>query len=206
MLADRNLFYKSSEISKLLTERNINSPSVEFLRRLYQQAKQISQIITYIWRWADDDNPENADKKNTANELKVYFMKPTTGDEVADNLKKLFRASPQCPGKEWDLLQAVFGPEIDEKYIFPIFDEFELGESKTKYLGYLFQININTFNGVMKDPDVNAPYLFTFEIPYPPCPPIGNSTVTIEDLDNWIANREEDTYFAENPYIPTTCS
>lgn len=205
VLADRNLFQNASEISKLSTQKNINSPSVEFLRRLYQQAKQISQIITYIWRWADEESPENADKKNAANELKVYFMKPSTDDKVGENLKKLFRASPQCPGKEWDLLKAVFGPELDEKYIFPIFDEFELGEINTK-LGYLFHINTNSFNGVIKDPTLNNPCLLTFEIPYPPCPPIGNSTVTIEDLDDWIANREEDTYFANNPYIPATCS
>ncbi|NEQ36400.1 MAG: hypothetical protein F6K40_08995 [Okeania sp. SIO3I5] len=179
--------------------------SVSFIRRLYQQAKQISQIIAYIWRWDDEERPENAEQKNTANELKVYFTKPTTGNEVGDNLKKLFRASPQCPGKEWDLLKAVFGPNINEQYIFPIFDKFELGEINTK-LGYLFHININSFNGVIKDPTLNNPCLLMFEIPYPPRPLIGNTTVTKEDLEDWIANREEDTYFSENPYIPATCS
>jgi len=30
------------------------SHHTELLLRLYQQSKQISQIIAYIWRWADD--------------------------------------------------------------------------------------------------------------------------------------------------------
>ncbi|KAB8318703.1 hypothetical protein SD81_014830 [Tolypothrix campylonemoides VB511288] len=93
----------------------------------------------------------------------------------------------------------------NKNLIFPIFDQFELGEESDN-LGYLFEVTVNGFNGVLEDVDRNSPSLFKFVIPYPPRPQLGEVTVTLDELEEWIANREEDEYFADNPYIPTTCT
>lgn len=57
-----------------------------FLRRLYQQAKQLSQIIAYIWRWADKDRQP---QQEVAKQLKTYLDRPTEKiPEVGGNLKE----------------------------------------------------------------------------------------------------------------------
>lgn len=185
-----------------------------YLRRLYQQAKQVSQIIAYIWRWADaDGNP----KQEIANKLKEYFTNPTEDNsKPGGKLKELLRSDPRKThnlGEKDNLLKAVFFEDKEpnnsklDNLLFPMFDEFELGESEEfPNLGYLFQITVNSFQGTIEDPTKNAPELMKFTIPYPPCPKIGKATVTSDELEHWIANREKDEYFAKNPYIPTSCS
>ncbi len=209
MFGTRRLFHKANEIS------TVSSQYGEFLQRLYQQAKQVSQIIAYIWRWADENDEDYAYQKHIANELMEYFNKPTIETEekieVGGNLKKLFRADPRDIEKdqspEAKLLRAVFYVEgiCNEDYIFPIFDKFELGEDNPK-LGYLFQINSESFHGTLEDVERNLPEIFKFIIPYPPRPIFGNATLDKRTLSEWIENRTKDQYFAENPYIPTTCS
>ncbi|KAB8318702.1 hypothetical protein SD81_014825 [Tolypothrix campylonemoides VB511288] len=64
-----------------------------FLRRLYQQSKQLSQIIAYIWRWADANGKP---QKEIAKQLKEYFVRPTEKHQnVGGNLKKLLAANPK---------------------------------------------------------------------------------------------------------------
>ncbi len=204
--SDEELRKKAREIVKEMHEKH---SQVFYLQRLYQQAKQMSQIIVYIWRWADADG---APQQHSANELKKYFTNPTGDDtKPAEHLKELLKANPKNAdhSKPAKLLKDVFfekEPETSHNLLFPMFDEFELGESKFKYLGYLFQITVNSFQGTIGDSTKNMPELMKFSIPYPPCPAIGNATVTYNEMENWIANRKEDEYFSDNIYIPTSSS
>lgn len=257
MFGTRRLFYKSKEIAKLNPEVIDSQPNAAFLKRLYQQAKQLSQIIAYIWRWADDGddgkkkeklssqlnikldslsigleelksvlcelsiniyiNDQDEElivyKQDIAKLLKTYFHRPTIDSgEIYDHLKKLLAANPrddQDQSLEAKLLKAVFfEADMDNKdYLFPIFDDFERGVSENfKGLGYLFEIRSGEFHGTLEDPPHGSPELFKFSIPYPPRPVFGAATLDKETLDKWINNRKKGEFFADNPYIPTTCS
>lgn len=208
MFGTRNLFYKSDKIN---TGENSCSPHIGFLRRLYQQSKQISQIIAYIWRWAGEDEEHYPVQTAVANKLKTYFEQPDSPEGLnAQHLRELFKANPtlgdpQFPDPAY-LLKQVFPEGIEhEGYIFPIFNDFERGEIE-KSLGYSFEITFSSFVGQILDADNNNPELFKMIIPYPPCPGTGEATFTKQTLEDWITNRNKDQYFSTNPYIPTTCS
>jgi hypothetical protein len=171
--------------------------------RTFQIAKQLSQIIAFIWRWADEE--QFIEKKEAALGLHALFSYPYSEITGTDSkLKSLFAAEPKqdgTPEQKW--LFEVFGSYNqslkDEGYHFPIFDESE-------FEGYALEINLNSFTGNIKDPTLNEnKQQFTFSIPYPPRPQLGVATVTEEILDAWIDNRTSDQYFSRNPYIPTTC-
>jgi len=188
------------------------APQALYLRRLYQQAKQLSQMICYIWRWIDGQDPDNQD---VAQNLQRYFLEPTEtrpngGIEIGGNLKKLLGANPKAknPNQEDLLLRKVF-PDYDESenLLFPLFSEFELGNRPgAQNLGYLFLIDVNVFDGALEDVDSNTPTFFKFVIPYPPRPQLGEGTVTSARLEEWVGNRRPNEIFPNNPYIPKTCS
>lgn len=197
---DNNLKKAYEEFLK----NTLQDSKIFFLQRLYQQAKQLSQIIVYIWRWADEDGQP---QQEVAKQLKIYFDRPTEDNSrVGGNLKQLLAADSMEDSPEANLLREVF-PDYDsnENLIFPMFDSFELGEEDNS-LGYLFEVNVNSFHGVLEDVERNAPDIYKFVIPYPPRPQIGETNVTSDELERWIENREENKFFADNPYIPTTCS
>ncbi len=209
MFGTRELFLKASQVHeksiKLKLPNKKLSPHVEWLRRAYQQGKQISQIIAYIWRWVDEESAEYKENKTIANQLKKYFAHPTEDSKYPmQNLKKLFAADARQPNSspEAMLLSCVFNP-ISEEMIFPIFDEFELGEEYPE-LGYLFHIDVNSFQGNLADATINEPQLLKWEIPYPPRPNLGEVTVTLSELDEWINNKAPNQYVPENPYIPSS--
>jgi hypothetical protein len=217
MTGNRDLIEASKKFSKGLKDNGVfdkvlgkaledqdETLHLTYLLRLYQQSKQISQIIAYIWRWSDDNS---TGKEKSAKDLASYFEHPSEDGVVGANLKKLFSVKPKQGGnKEEDLLYQVFGNGNKiEGLIFPIFNEFERGKLNNT-LGYLFGIDINTFHGEILDPTPNHPQLFSFFIPYPPRPAVGNATVTNQELEGWVDNREKDKFFADNIYIPTTCS
>ncbi|MCA2667273.1 MAG: hypothetical protein ACOVOV_10295 [Dolichospermum sp.] len=218
MFETRSLFYKAEKVNEAANKMEGECPHIGFLQRLYQQSKQVSQIIAYIWRWADENNEKYAEQKRVANLLRTYFEHPTSDQGLkegknADHLKKLFGANPNQPLETVDesdpayLLKQVFFPQGNppDEYIFPIFDKCELGE-KNPSLGYLFEVTYSSFIGQILDADNNAPELFKMIIPYPPEPSWGNATLNADDLSDWISNRKPGKYFADNPYIPTTCS
>ena len=234
MFGGRGLFYKAKKVhdaeraqllmlaSKYDADLQGFQTDVEavacnaFLRRLYQQAKQISQTVSFIWRWADEE--ETSENRKAARALMEYFEHPTPDPlcethediDVSESLKRLLGSNPRDPDPtpEGRLLRQVFpdydAPAKDTHLIFPMFDRFELGEEFSG-LGYWFLVNINSFHGEIKDPTPNIPELFSFAIPYPPCPALGAKTVTRQELDAWIRNREQDQYFSRNPFIPTSC-
>jgi hypothetical protein len=200
----------SSEEDALIQAREIvedirKHSETYYLQRLLQQGKQLSQIIAYIWRWIDvNGNP----KQEIAKQLKEYFVRPTidVSGNGGGNLKNLFAANPKqdkptTNAVEANLLRQIF-PDYDSnnKLIFPIFDDSELGKA-----GYLIEVTVNGFNGMLEDGDRNNPNTIKFVIPYPPKPQFGEGTITPSELEEWIANKD-DKYVADNPYIPTTCS
>jgi|GEM_PF-3380158 len=190
-----------------------------FIQRLYQQSKQVSQIIAFIWRWADDKTASHELNREAANAIKSYFDCPTPlktpkgkTPEIGKRLKKLLGADPDPKDHpvslEGRLLRQVFPdynqPQSETHLIFPIFSPLELGE-KNGTLGYLFTVDVNSFWGKIDDPNLNTPELFELSIAYPPCPQKGEVTVTDQTLDHWIANRKKEQYIPTNPFIPTTC-
>ncbi|MGV0104710.1 hypothetical protein NSTCB13_03397 [Nostoc sp. DSM 114160] len=212
-LSEQHPNEKQEVVSKFLKDTLLEAPqNLFFLNRLYQQAKQLSQIIAYIWLNAGSSDIHMSD---TAKQLEEYFIHPT--EENSPNvpggkLKYLLKANPKDNSSEENveakLLREVFKDyQSNENLIFPIFNDFELeNDQNSKGLGYLFEVNVNAFNGVLEDVDRNSPSLFKFVIPFPPRPQIGEGTVTYSELEHWIADRKEGKYFADNPYIPTTCS
>ncbi|WP_449418799.1 hypothetical protein [Phormidium nigroviride] len=209
MVLARDISFKTESahnaISNFSGQSEKLSHHTELLLRLYQQSKQISQIIAYIWRWADDHSPENTERQAVASQLHKYFTHPTQRiGNLGGQLKKLFGAKPDPNGDiEGRLLYAVFAPLDNPNFIFPIFSEFELGEIDPR-LGYLLDVNLNSFHGVIEDPTKNAPALLKFVIPYPPRPQLGELTVTTTELEEWVDNKEPRNFFADNVYIPTT--
>jgi hypothetical protein len=201
MFGTRNLVLQSQ--SNITSIREKESPHISFLRRLFQQSKQISQIVAFIWRWADD--PKDSEKSQAAKKLKKYFEHPTLdGVEIDGQLKKLFKVIPDPNGnEEARLLSTVFSLQNNSSLIFPIFDSFELGEEDAK-LGYAFIIDIEHYYGEIQDPTKNHPNLLTFKIPYPPRPQLGELTVTHQELESWTKNISPSEYFSDNVYIPSS--
>ena len=198
MLISRALVTKNKDLKAL--EQSINLP------RLFQQGKQISQIISYIWLWGGDSNPNKDDPNfHNAKELKEYFAHPHGTPEYPHRtLNALFSAIPNPDGNREDqLLYAVFPYPDPTKYprgyFFPIYNE---GERKH----YLFDIDTNKFQGTIEDANENTPELMRILTPFPPCPKFSAVTVTTDELKVWIENRDPQTAIANNPYIPTCTS
>lgn len=99
------LYQKANNVTRTLSElksQDIEIPKhTEWLRRAYQQGKQISQIITYIWRYGEETSEEG----ETARQLHTYFV-----EDPKKNLKKLFAANARerNSSTEAHLLATVF--------------------------------------------------------------------------------------------------
>lgn len=181
--------------------------------RLFQQGKQISQIVSYIWRWSDavEKSAEAGKKKETAIKLGKYFKKPFIGDGSNEEpfqakLRNLFSAEPDPNGgAEAKLLYDVFPIAKDEDgnypdgYFFPIFSDLER-------VCYHFTIDTNNSQGTLEDANVNNPQFMTLVTPYPPCPKFSETTITEKELDDWISDRNPKKMIADNLYIPTCTS
>jgi hypothetical protein len=189
MLVSRPLIMQYQTPSSDSQQSSISFP------RLFQQGKLISQIIAYIWLWADSS--ESEDKQQNAQKLAQYFKKPTKNTETGENLKKLFAAVPNPEGSEEDkLLYAVF-PDLGSGE-FPIFND-----NERQF--FSFDINVNDFQGTINDANLNGK-LMTLSTPFPPCPKFSNATVTQDELKAWINDRNSDNVISDNPYIPTCTS
>ena len=202
------------EISRTLLENYDvkNPPNGEKLTvdfpRLFQQGKQISQIISYIWRWSDDIGL----KGETARQLAEFFKHPSDS-----KLEKLFSAKPKSAGNsEEKLLYEVFHDvtfddscttnQYRNGYFFPIFSEEEV-----RY--YDFTIDTNNFQGTIEDANLNHSKLMKLLTPFPPCPKFGEATIKIDNEDEskdelitWIKDRDTEKMISDNPYIPTCTS
>ncbi|MGB3509933.1 MAG: hypothetical protein WBA93_11970 [Microcoleaceae cyanobacterium] len=109
-----------------------------------------------------------------------------------------------------ELLINVFGKDrvAQESFLSPIFEpeSIEMPGNDTKLPVYQIHIDQNTFTGTLKDPNMEERIAYKFLISYPPCPKFSNSTVTKEDLDQWLANTDEETFRSQSPYIPVSSS
>lgn len=173
--------------------------------RLFQQGKQISQIISYIWRWSEPEEDE-ATAGAIAKELGTYFKDPS-------KLHELFSAIPQKNGEgPAKYLYEVFCPENEvdppddtrknwpaKDYFFPIFD-------KTEREHYEFTVDTNKFQGTIEDANLNHPKKMILLTPYPPRPQLGPATITKKELDQWIKDTQKDKVISDNLYIPTCTS
>ena len=204
-----------------------NDPFIDYTLHIFQQSKQLSQIIAFIWRWIDEDNEDKSLdneeiklKKAAALTLKKAFDRPydnTQMDPSDSLLWNLLLSVPRKDGNEQEkALYSVF-PKYDPNtydpvtrrvkygYIFPIFRLMDMRH-------YTVKVDVNSFHGILEDPTTNNKNAkFGWVIPYPPRPQIGEATVTKKDLKDWAEWVEGDEvkprkYFSDNPYIPTTCS
>jgi len=197
MLGTREFLVKYSNLVPIANEEEVIQEKLQIpFFRLFCQGKMISQIIAYIWRYGE----ENTSEGNIARTLSGYFKNP--GEDGA-NIKKLWQAIPNPNGDlEDQLLYAVFPMEPDNYpngYFFPIFNIRE----RTYYS---FITDVNNFQGVIEDANVNTPELMRLTTPFPPRPQLGELTVTETELEQWINNREPRDVIAKNPYIPTCTS
>jgi hypothetical protein len=212
MVLARDIFRKTESAYQPISY----PPAQPFILRLLRQAKLLSQLITYIWLWEGkhtDSNlsPEEKKKVSYAQALHQYFLHPTTdGGKTGDYLRKLLAAIPKQDAPEYSpeaLLYSVFGERTKNHELFPLFDGYELGEIDPNIKGYLFIVDYNAFSGAVADPSKNDPHLLRFTIPYPPSPKFSNITVNIEELKNWVEDKNYNKDFcSDNPYIPATCS
>jgi hypothetical protein len=165
-----------------------------------KQGKQLSQLVARSWMGDE-----------IALQLKNIFIDPRGEDGSADGkLKQLL--GDDGTGEFGKLLLSIFND-----YELPIFDEYELTQV------YSFFIDWQTWEGSLDDikqPYFNQEKYFNIVIPYPPRPALGESTVTLEQLEDWVAQDVTDqqgnlligehdgktyTVFPPYPYIPPTC-
>lgn len=208
LLISHQTYLQSSKITLLPDEGLQNGktePSEEFVTRICQQAKLISQLITFIWLWSDK-NPMSEDeqnRKNVAKKLKDIFDRPKqieTG-ELTDKLMGLLTTDIFSDSSNSELLKAVFAEYSEEqkKTLFPIFSEYEAKR-------YALFVDVERFHGQVGDPTLNNPGILSFTIPYPPRPQLGEATVSEQELEKWLNNTDIKHFVADNPYIPTSCS
>jgi hypothetical protein len=190
----------------------VNHSFVDNSLRIFQQSKELSQIVAFIWLWADkDDNgdEERIQKIKAAKFLKVAFEHPydqgnTDMNPLQSRLWRLLTAVPKKDGSdEEQALFWVFPNHVElclhDEYIFPIFER-----ADERY--YTVTVNTDKFHGVITDPTTNTNYSKCgWILPYPPRPQLGELTVTEIELNAWVENNSPEKYFSENPYIPSTC-
>lgn len=195
------------------------------------QGKQITQIIAFIWRWADKNSaqssqdkdkkkhPTDQEKRTAALDLlNGYFFR-----ESPDQLVNLFGADPRRwiengsdPTYQWkkeaELLITVFGKSRilnKSQYLSPIFNDQELGRGE-EYKGlthYRFYLDPSTFLGYLTDPkdlSYHGERKLYYHIAFPPRPQFGPTTLKSEDLDDWI-NSDTKQILPKNPFIPASC-
>ncbi|PHM06219.1 hypothetical protein [Nostoc sp. 'Peltigera malacea cyanobiont' DB3992] len=183
--------------------------------RMWQQGKQISQIISYTWRYYDDKNESN--KAEIAKTLKHEYFEKHLGSGNFDykfkKLEELLTADPKSEldyptrpiSKESQLLISVFGETgiREGHFLCPIFHKEELASPGV--IGLKFYLDVNSFQGRLIDADINDNTFFKYYIAYPPCPALGEGCLTKEQLENWIANIDPNG-LPSSPYIPTSSS
>lgn len=184
-------------------KENFSHPSDPFIYQLMKQGKQLSQLVARSWMGDE-----------IALQLKNIFIDPRGDDGSADGkLKQLL--GDDGTGEFRELLLSIF-----HDYELPIFSEYEL----TKV--YSFSISWETWEGSLED--IKQPWIdqgqgknfyFNIVIPYPPRPELGESTITLGQLEDWVAQDVTDeqgalligehdgktyTVFPPYPYIPPT--
>ena len=208
LISHQNYLNSKTPLLKDNVDNWKEEPSEQFVNRICQQAKLISQLISFIWLWSDKPESDNDKLTNykisVAQSLKKIFYNPKK-----EHLMKLLTTDPFSDLSDLNLsdfsdsglLKTVFAQYSKEqkKTLFPIFSEYEQKR-------YAVSVDVERFHGQVGDPTLNNPGILSFTIPYPPRPQLGKATVSEEELDEWLKNTKIDQFTADNPYIPTSCS
>ncbi|GFZ91703.1 hypothetical protein [Okeania sp. KiyG1] len=199
---------KSSELAENQLLENSNSDKLfqgSFLRHALTRTKMISQIISYIWLYAESDP--------LAKQARHWFQNPTKNFDKLENhtstdklpsLAKLMGAKPQDKTIYGEFLSKVFADVKDESkglYNFPLFNKHDIESGIV-----VFKTDATIANGSIQDPTPNSPNVLTVMIAFPPCPQFSEATLTKEELSNWLNNRDNSNYTPPNSYIPCCCS
>ena len=199
MFGTRNFLINAQVLDQKTTQNlDIKATNEIKIKDLLRQTKQISKIIAYTWLDKDKDVCKNLDD---------CFKDPTH-----QKLKKLLYAEDES-SKEYQWLKKVFEDQKGGPHL-PIFSPDEI-----KAEIYEFKVLHDQFEGRITDaaPRAEGPQpLLTMWIPYPPCPQVSDSPnvpgapvapIYKGDLEKWITDPlDNNCYYAQNPYIPTTCS
>ncbi|MCL2931498.1 MAG: hypothetical protein MGG11_04145 [Trichodesmium sp. MAG_R03] len=199
---------KLSELPEKQFLEKLNSDKLiqgSVLRYMLAQTKMISQIISYIWLYAESDP--------LARQARHWFQNPTKDFDQLENptfadklpsLAKLMGAKPQDQTKYGEFLSQVFSDVKDKStsiYQFPIFnkDDIQLGI-------VVFKTDATITNGSIQDPTPNSPNVLTVVIAFPPCPQFNEATITKKELLSWLNDRDSNIYTPSNSYIPSCSS
>ena len=199
---------KFSELAEEQLLENSNSDKLiqgSVLRYMLAQTKMISQIISYIWLYAESDPLARQARQWFQNPTKDFdqLENPTFADKLP-SLAKLMGAKPQDQTRYGEILSKVF-PDVKDKskglYQFPIFNKDDIQSGIV-----VFKTDAAIANGSIQDPTPNSPNVFTVVIAFPPCPKFHEATITKEELSSWLTDRDSSNYTPPNSYIPTCSS
>ncbi|NET42258.1 hypothetical protein [Okeania sp. SIO2B3] len=195
---------KSSELAEKQLLENPNSDKLfqgSFLRHALTRTKMVSQIISYIWLYAESDP--------LAKQARQWFQNPTKNFDQLENpnsadklpsLAKLMGAKPQDQTIYGEFLSKVFADVKDESeslYIFPLFNKHDIESGIV-----VFKTDATITSGSVQDPNPNSPNVLTVMISFPPRPQFSEATLTKEELSNWFNDRDNNNYTPPNSYIP----
>ncbi|NES63828.1 MAG: hypothetical protein F6K24_00225 [Okeania sp. SIO2D1] len=210
VLSPENLRVNNQEKFSELTEKqlleNPNSDKLiqgSVLRHMLAQTKMISQIISYIWLYAESDPLAKQARRWFQNPTKNFdkLENPTVADKLP-SLAKLMGAKPQDQNIYGEFLSKAFPDVKDESkglYQFPIFNKLDIESGIV-----VFKTDATTTKGSIQDPTPNSPNVLTVVIAFPPCPQFSEATLTKEELSNWLNDRDHSNYTPDNSYIPVT--
>jgi len=197
---------KFSELAEKQLLENSDSDKLfqgSFLRHTLTRSKIVSQIISYIWLYAESDP--------LAKQARHWFQNPTKNFDKLENptptdklpsLAKLMGAKPQDQTIYGEFLSKVFPDVKDESkglYNFPLFNKHDIKSGIV-----VFKTDASTTKGSIQDPTPNSPNVLTVVIAFPACPQFSEATLTKEELSDWLNNRDSSNYTPDNSYIPVS--
>lgn len=200
---------KSSELTEKQLLENSDSDKLfqgSVLRHMLTRTKMVSQIISYIWLYAESDP--------LAKQARHWFQNPTKNFDKLENpnstnklpsLAKLMGATPQDQTIYGEFLSKVFADVKDESkglYNFPLFNKHDIESGIV-----VFKTDATITSGSIQDPNPNSPNLLTVMIAFPARPQFSEATLTKEELSNWLNDRDSNNYTPPNSFVPccTTC-
>ena len=212
VLSPENLRFSNQEkFSELAEKQLLENPNSDklfqgsLLRHMLTRTKMVSQIISYIWLYAESEP--------LAKQARHWFQNPTKNFDKLENptptdklpsLAKLMGAKPQDETIYGEFLSKVFADVLDESeslYNFPLFNKQDIESGIA-----VFKTDATITSGCIQDPNPNSPNVLTVMIAFPPCPQFSAATVTKEELSNWFKDRDSSNYTPPNSYIPCCTS
>lgn len=190
----------------------------ENLPKVKRGVKQWSQLVA--WSWSDHiafaDDPEKALKEKDLkqffretlqNQAKnrnaaIYYGDPQAAENalaLGETIKKLFAGDKDIKGL--DKLQVTL-PEVlnkltGEDFIFSTDADFRAV--------FRFEVIVDEFSGSIRDDEKQQGH-YVASVTYPPCPALGEATVTEAQLKEWMIDKGSGEYLPPSAYIPLSAS